>query len=101
MNLESNPTVEELASLYQGCDDIAHHHVVYVTNLGEVKVEILIDEPWDVWEEKRNMRFRLEIRQSGNGYVGEVAAKDKGYIKSELSCLIKHWRNRSIGYVDY
>lgn len=103
MNMNSNPTIAQLAALMAVCNDEDHNHIIWVREDGEVFIEAQGEEHggWDAWEESREMRFRCETCIRGNDYVGPVAANDQKYLKSELGWLIGHWNAGTKGYADY
>lgn len=41
MNLNNNPTANELSELIAACDDNAGHHVLWVSKSGDVAITLL------------------------------------------------------------
>ncbi len=102
MNMNHNPTVEQLAALLGACDDAAGPHVLWVAKDGEVRVTALSDETRAAYGERRpDLRFRYETYHAGNDYVGPVAAADKQYVQELFDNLASDWVHGRTGYLDY
>jgi shikimate kinase len=93
MNLDNNPTVEQLRSLLRACDDQAGHHVLWVAMDGEVHItrvpkqeSPLVSKEWSSL-----MKLRYETFEAGNDYVGPEAAKDDCWVKELFEALLKKW----------
>lgn len=52
-------------------------------------------------EEIDDVKFRWESWDSGNGYVGPLAASDSDYVKQSVASLKKCWEDEVRGYCDY
>lgn len=52
-------------------------------------------------EEIDDVKFRWESWDSGNGYVGPLAASDHDYVKQSVASLKKCWEDEIRGYCDY
>ena len=94
MNLDNNPTKEQLADLLRPCDDRAAHHVLWVDRTGEVRVT-KVEKKWpppepgpDVLD---NSIVRIETFQAGNGYVGPEAAASDEWLTDALEWLNREW----------
>lgn len=72
MNMNKNPTVEELRALVRACDDLASHHVLWVEKNGDVHLsEVPKDRtPVGFQEDLPDMQLRYETFEAGNDYVG-------------------------------
>lgn len=94
MNLDANPTIEQLRELVRECDDSAGHHVLWVRKSGEVDImRIPRDRPQDEFEISHpDMQLRVETFLAGNGYVGPEAANDDDWIAELFERLRKEWR---------
>jgi hypothetical protein len=104
MNLEKNPTVEELRDLLRKCDDQAGHHVLWVAKNGDVHVSrVPKDEtPVGFQEAVPEMQLRYETFEAGNEYVGPDAAEDEGWVKQLFDALVREWPEaRGKPIVDY
>lgn len=93
MNLNNNPTKEQLQDLLRAADDGAGHHILWVDNVGEVRVTLL---PTNVtpssWERAfPTTRLRFETFCEGNGYVGPDAADDEDHVRMYFNWILKAW----------
>jgi hypothetical protein len=95
MNMENNPTVDELRGLIQGCDDRAGDHVLWVGKNGDVHVSRIPKNQTsaDFEQAEPDMRLRCEAFEAGNEYVGPEAARDNDWIKELFRTLITEWPN--------
>lgn len=93
MNLEHNPTVAELRSLIQGCDDRAGHHVLWVARNGEVHLSRIPKDkpPVVVPNGSPEMQLWYEAFQAGNQYVGPEAAEDETWVRQVFDALVTEW----------
>lgn len=94
MNMNHNPTVEQLAALLRACNDTAAHHILWVAKDGEVRVTPLPKGMYGAdFGERPDLRLRHETFVVGNGYVGPAAADDTSYVKELLADLVRGWRD--------
>jgi hypothetical protein len=93
MNMDKNPTVEELRQLIMACNDLAGHHVLWVANNGDVHVSRVPKgvSPVGFQEAQSEMQLRYETFEAGNDYVGPEAAKDNEWINQLFDALTKAW----------
>jgi hypothetical protein len=93
MNLDRNPTKEQLQALLAHCDDTAGHHVLWVANNGDVAIATLPRNwPPAEWQASPlDVRLRYETFLAGNGYVGPEAAEDDGWVGELFDRLTKEW----------
>jgi hypothetical protein len=93
MNLENNPTVEQLRDLLRECDDRAGHHVLWVAKNGDVHVSRVPKDKTVIGfqEDKPEMQLRYETFEAGNEYVGPDAAEDEGWVNELFEALVKDW----------
>jgi hypothetical protein len=98
MNMNNNPTVEELAAMMAIQDDNAHSHRMWVSHDGEVHISKV---PEDEDYIRANAKFRYETLDAGNDYVGPNAASDLEYVQSELNHLKRDWETGAEGYIDF
>lgn len=107
MNLNNNPTLQQLSALHQVCNDDAAHHILWVDSTGEVRVTPLPDDINPAGFEDRfpTCVLRYETCQAGNGYVGPVAAADTKHMQRMLNSLVKEWEvqggSMKARYIDY
>ena len=104
MNLDDNPTREQLRELLGACNDGEGHHVIWVDGHGEVHITLLrcggrTSGQWAT-EMREKIRFRCETRMVGNGYVGPETARDDEYVAFLLRDLVHHWERGTMGYVE-
>lgn len=106
MNLNHNPTIEELRELVRRCDDSAGHHVLWVRKSGDVEISVIPDDltPIGFQQARPDMQLRMETFQVGNEYVGPAAADDEGWISELFDSLLGEWATakgaREVAYVD-
>jgi hypothetical protein len=93
MNMEQNPTVEELRDLIRVCDDLAGHHVLWVARNGDVQVSRVPRDmaPEGFQESLPEMRLRIETFEAGNEYVGPEAAADDEWVNQLFAALTRDW----------
>jgi hypothetical protein len=95
MNLDDNPTIEQLRELVRQRDDSAGHHILWVKKTGEVEISCIPRDKTPDWFEKKNhpeMQLRLETFQAGNEYVGPDAAADDAWIAELFQRLGSEWQ---------
>lgn len=95
MNLNDNPTMDELRDLLRPWDDRAAHHVLWADHTGEVHITEMERKAWrpppppqDVLD-KAVVRF--ETFWAGKGYVGPEAAADDEWLADALGWLTRDW----------
>ncbi len=98
MNMNNNPTVEELATMVAILDDKAHSHKIWVSHDGEVHISRVPENEEHI---RANAKFRYETLDAGNDYVGPNAAKDLAYVEKELNHLKRDWAKGAEGYIDF
>jgi hypothetical protein len=106
MNLNQNPTKEQLKALFSSCDDAIGHHVLWVAKNGDVALTPLPSELTPVGFDQTNpdLLLRYETFVRGNGYVGQQAAEDEKFVDRIFKSLQSEWatvtENSSQRYVD-
>lgn len=94
MNLDQNPTKEQLADLIRPFDDRAAHHVLWVDRAGEVRVT-RVEKRWPPPEPGPDVLdhalVRFETFQAGNGYVGPEASASDDWITDAFDWLTREW----------
>ena len=107
MNLNQNPTKEQLKSILAAAEDGEDHHILWVDNTGTVRVTPLGDDINPVgWETKYpSTAFRYETFQVGNGYVGAEAGADDSHVDRLYRSLVKEWSgwqpSHGAQYIDH
>jgi hypothetical protein len=110
MNLrDREPSFEELQAMIAACDDNAAHHVVWVSEDGDVhitKLDTLNPIEWAKQNDGK-VRYSHGLFAKGNGYVGPSAALDMSHMTVLFNLLIQQTRfypddgpeGRKAGYV--
>lgn len=96
MNMNDNPSVDELAALLAIQDDKEHSHRIWVGYDGRVHISKVPDDEEYIME---NAKFRYEVLNAGNDYVGPNAAADMDYVSRELEYLKRDWTSGATGYI--
>jgi hypothetical protein len=93
MNLNKQPTVDELARLFAARKDSLDNHILWVCKEGEVHIEPLAcGTGEDEFHQHRpSMRARLRMYRRGQGYVGKKAAADTVFMSRVLQTLKNEW----------
>jgi hypothetical protein len=93
MNLDTNPTVEQLRVLVRQCDDSGSHHVLWVKKTGDVEISPIPKDQTPVGFEEAHplMQLRFETFLAGNEYVGPEAAADDDWMSELFENLRKEW----------
>ncbi|KVV07889.1 MULTISPECIES: hypothetical protein [unclassified Pseudomonas] len=99
MNLNNQPTVNELAELFAIRKDTHNDHIVWISEAGDVRVDPVAACAEETEFEKQHpqMRARLKMYRRGQGYVGKKAAADKDYMAKVLQTLTLTWENAQTG----
>lgn len=103
MNLNDNPSMNQLKNILASCDDQAGKHFVWVSHEGNVSIDLI---PHDIsfgeYLETINnhLQFRFPCYIQGNGYVGVDAANTNIWVSTLFNDLLHHWSNNSSGFQD-
>src|SRR2546421_13074003 len=106
MNLNHNPTKEQLRELIKRCDDSAGHHILWVKKNGEVQLSRVPKDRTPVGFEQGHpeMQLRSETFLAGNEYVGPEAAEDDEWVSELFDRLSREWAklkgSPEIAYMD-
>lgn len=94
MNLDTNPTIEQLRELVRECDDSAGHHVLWVKKSGEVEITRIPRgrTPAGFEPSHPDMQLRVETFLAGNEYVGPEATEDNDWIAELFERLTTAWQ---------
>ena len=92
MNLDDNPTKEQLADLLRPCDDRAGHHVLWVDRAGDVRITPLAGRDLAGFVEA-HPELKLWLREfpPGETFVGPGAAEDVGWVEDLFYALTQEW----------
>ena len=93
MNMNNNPTTEQLRELIRGCNDSIGHHILWVTKTGDVLISRLPKEltPAGFQQVQPDMQLRYETFEMGNEYVGPEAADDDSWVLELFDSLTEKW----------
>ncbi|WP_065260981.1 hypothetical protein [Pseudomonas bananamidigenes] len=93
MNLNNQPTIEELARMFAAKKDSHDSHILWISKSGQVHIDCLSphagEEEFD--RNNQNLLARLKMYRRGQGYVGKKAAADKDFIGNVLQTLKQAW----------
>lgn len=93
MNLNDQPTIDQLAELFAARKDSLDDHLLWVNQTGEVRLDRL---PPNVIESEfeahmPSMRARFKVYRRGQGFVGKKAAADTEFVGRVLQTLQQQW----------
>ena len=96
MNLNDNPTKEQLRELLRPLDDRAAHHALWVDRSGEVHVTPMARVKWGRPPEPPqelldNAVVRFETFWAGNGYTGPEGVANDEWIDDAFDMLLRDW----------
>jgi hypothetical protein len=106
MNLNDNPTIEELRELIRGCDDWAGNHVLWVKKTGDVVLSRLPkgQNSLEFQKTQPDMQMRVETFGAGKEYVGPEAADNQEWTLALFDRLLNEWPKAEgqpkVEYVD-
>jgi hypothetical protein len=94
MNMNEEPTKEQLQTLLASQDDDDGHHVVWVDESGKVHISVIPENssPIDFQLSTPTMRLRYETLCIGNGFVGPQAAEDDLWVSNLFQALVSNWQ---------
>ena len=95
MNLNNQPTIDQLAQLFAARKDTLDNHILWVSDAGDVHIDRLstCDEEEQFLQSHPDMCARLRTYRRGQGYVGRKAAADKDFLGRVLQTLQDEWPN--------
>lgn len=92
MNLNDNPTKEQLAELLRACDDRAGRHVLWVDRAGDVFVTPVPGDDLPAFVASRpDVKMWLREFAAGEGFVGPGAADDVGWVEDLFLAVTQEW----------
>ena len=93
MNLNNQPTVNELARLFAAQKDTLNDHILWISKAGDVCLERVTSckEETEFEKDRPHMRAHLKMYRRGQGYVGKKAAADKDFMSQVLQTLTLTW----------
>ena len=106
MNLNNQPTVNELARLFAAQKDTLNDHILWISEAGDVRIDPVAacKEETEFEKDRPQMRAHLKMYRRGQGYVGKKAAADKEFIGRVYQTLQQEWpavrSQPEIAYID-
>ncbi|MCF5141748.1 hypothetical protein FEM54_31490 [Pseudomonas edaphica] len=93
MNLNNQPTIDELAEMFAAQKDKLDDHILWVGKSGEVKIDCLAPHTEEAEFDRthRELAARLKMYRRGQGYVGKKAAADRNFIEQVFDTLNNAW----------
>jgi len=93
MNLNNQPTIDELAQLFAAQKDSLDSHILWISKSGQVHIDCLSPNAHEAEfdQNNQNLLARLKMYRRGQGYVGKKAAADKDFIANVLQTLKQAW----------
>lgn len=94
MNLNNQPTVNELARLFAAQKDTLNDHILWISDAGDVRIEPVTacKEETEFEKDRPQMRAHLKMYRRGQGYVGKKAAADTDFMSRVLQTLTLTWK---------
>ena len=93
MNLNNQPTIDELAEMFAAQKDKLDDHILWIGKSGEVNIDCLAlhTEEAEFERTHRELAARLKMYRRGQGYVGKKAAADRNFIEQVFDTLNNAW----------
>jgi len=95
MNMNDNPTKDQLRDLLRPLNDLTAHHILWVDRSGEVRVTLLPNQwrpiPPPPQEVLDNALVRFQTFYASYEYVGPEAANDDEWIDDAYEYLVRDW----------
>lgn len=95
MNLNNQPTIDELAEMFAAQKDTLDDHILWIGKSGQVHIDCLAphtqEEEFD--KNHRELAARLKMYRRGQGYVGKKAAADRNFIEQVFHTLNTEWQS--------
>ncbi|KPB72823.1 hypothetical protein ACKUFS_10500 [Pseudomonas cannabina] len=94
MNINKQPTVDQLAGLFAARKDTLDDHIVWIAESGEVHVDAMAPHTreCEFRDAHPQMRVALKMFRRGQGYVGKKAAADRTFMENTLQALKSEWQ---------
>ncbi|MDF2488546.1 MAG: hypothetical protein K0S77_1168 [Pseudomonas sp.] len=93
MNLNQQPTIDQLAELFAARKDNLDDHLLWVNHTGQVRLDRLPPNLAEAEFEAHmpSMRARFKVYRRGQGFVGRKAAADTEFVGRVLGTLQEQW----------
>lgn len=96
MNLNNQPTIDQLARLFAARKDSLDDHILWISETGDVKLDgrsPYTDER--AFSQAQPALFAcVKMYRRGQGYVGKKAAADKDFMARVLQTLKSEWASQ-------
>ena len=95
MNLNNQPTIDELARMFAAQKDKHDSHILWIAKSGQVHIDCLSPHAHEEEFDKNNQDLlaRLKMYRRGQGYVGKKAAADRDFIGRVFDTLKNEWQS--------
>ena len=93
MNLNNQPTIDELARMFAAKKDSHDSHILWISKCGQVHIDCLSPHAHEAEfdQNNQNLLARLKMYRRGQGYVGKKAAADTEFVGRVLQTLQQEW----------
>jgi len=93
MNLNNQPTIDELAEMFAAQKDTLDDNILWIGKSVEVQIDCLAPhtEEAEFDRNHRELAARLKMYRRGQGYVGKKAAADRNFIEQVFDTLNNAW----------
>lgn len=100
MNLDHNPTLDQLRQLVASVDDTQDSHILYVNKTGDVHLAVFRADTavGADYANEETLQFVLDTFLIGEGYTGPQAILDQEWMDELLAELIDNWVCKTTGF---
>ncbi|MBC7572264.1 MAG: hypothetical protein H7319_21415 [Spirosoma sp.] len=100
MNLDYNPTLDQLCQLIASVDDDQDSHILFVTKSGDVHLSpFRADTATGAdYANEDTLQFVLDTFMIAEGYTGREATQDLEWMDELFSALNEHWAEKTTGF---
>ena len=100
MNLNYNPTLDQLKQIIAGVDDTTDSHILYVNKNGDVRLTAFRTDTaaGADYANEETLQFVLDTFMIGEGYTGQQAIQDPEWMEELFSELNEHWADKTTGF---
>lgn len=102
MNLDNNPTKEQLKELFKKFKGGADH-ILYVAIDGTVKIDVLAkNESEEIWDKTNTgiVQFRLKAFTDGPNFKGDTASDNDQLVERVFGLIRKNWAEKRSGCIQ-
>ena len=100
MNLNQDPSLDQLIQLIGNVDDSRDSHILYVTKNGDVHLAPFRRDTaaGADYANEDTLQFILDTFLIGEGYTGQQAIQDPEWMDELFSELNHHWACQTTGF---